>query len=80
MSVADFDGDGIVDLLTLSRDTGSCHAPTVYWMGMSDGRVVVGECVCVCVDEEGSSLKSSFSPEGSIVLPASVKDPPLVLE
>ena len=43
VNVADFDGDGIVDLLTLSRAAGPCHTPTVHWMGVSDGRVGVGE-------------------------------------
>jgi len=41
VNVADFDGDGIVDLLTLSRAAGPCHTPTVHWMGVSDGRVGV---------------------------------------
>lgn len=41
--VADFDGDGIIDLLTLSGAGGPCYTLTVHWVGVADGRIRVGK-------------------------------------
>ena len=44
MRVADFDGDGIMDLLTLSGAGGPCYTLAVHWVGVADGRIRVGKC------------------------------------
>lgn len=45
MKVADFDGDGTMDLLTLSGAGGPCYTLTIHWVGVADGRIRVGKCV-----------------------------------
>ena len=40
---ADFDGDGVVDVLVLSQSTDDCVLATVHWSAIIEGRVKAGE-------------------------------------
>ena len=84
MRVADFDGDGIIDLLTLSGAGGPCYTLTVHWVGVADGRIRVGKWENERGDDKPFShlslSLSLFFLENSTNLSRSVKDRPLVLE